>query len=61
MSTVAGSAARTRYRPRLGALRVLIAPIALIVIVALIGSALPIAPQQYFITALVSVTIVLAG
>jgi branched-chain amino acid transport system permease protein len=59
VSLVAGSVTRTRYRPRLGELRVLIAPIALIVLVGLIGSALPIAPQQYFITALVSVTIVI--
>ena len=59
MSVVAGSATRTRYRPRLGELRVLIAPIALIVIVGLIGSGLPLATQQYFITALVSVTIVI--
>jgi branched-chain amino acid transport system permease protein len=59
MSSVAGSATRSSYRPRLGQLRILIAPIALIVIVGLIGNALPLAPQQYFITALVSVTIVI--
>jgi branched-chain amino acid transport system permease protein len=59
MSAVAEQATRSSYRPRLGQLRVLIAPIALILIVGLIGSGLPLAPQQYFITALVSVTIVI--
>lgn len=59
MSVVAEPPTRSRHRPRLGQLRVLIAPIALIVIVGLIGSGLPLAPQQYFITALVSVTIVI--
>jgi branched-chain amino acid transport system permease protein len=59
MNTVTEQAARSSYRPRLGQLRVLIAPIALIVIVAVIGSGLSVAKQQYFITALVSVTIVI--
>lgn len=60
MSTVAGQATRrSAYRPQLGQLRILIAPIGLILIVALIGSGLSLATQQYFITALVSVTIVI--
>ena len=44
---------------RLGALRTLLAPIVLIVVVALIGSATSVATQQYFILALVSVTMVI--
>jgi branched-chain amino acid transport system permease protein len=59
MSTVSGQATHSAYRPRLGELRVLIGPVALIVIVALIGSGLSLAKEQYFITALVSVTIVI--
>jgi branched-chain amino acid transport system permease protein len=44
---------------RLGALRTLLAPVLLIIVVALIGSATSTATQQNFITALVSVAIVI--
>jgi branched-chain amino acid transport system permease protein len=44
---------------RLSAVRPLVAPILLIIVVALIGSATSAATQQYFITALVSVAMVI--
>lgn len=59
MTTIAASAKRAGVGARLGPLRVLVAPIALIVIAGGIGSGLPLAPQQYFITALVTAVIVI--
>jgi branched-chain amino acid transport system permease protein len=44
---------------RLSSLRVLIAPVALIVIAGVVGNGLPQATQQYFITALVTAVIVI--
>ena len=44
---------------KLATVRSLVAPVALIVVVALIGSTTSISTQQYFITALVSVTMVI--
>jgi branched-chain amino acid transport system permease protein len=59
MSAMAPPARRSGAARRLRSLPVLIAPVSLIVIVGLIGSATSIATQQNFITAEVSATIVI--
>lgn len=59
MSTVGAASVRRASVRWLSESRALIAPIGLIVIVGVIGSVLPVSPQQYFITALVSATIVI--
>jgi branched-chain amino acid transport system permease protein len=59
MSRVASLARHSQAASRLRSLPVLIAPVALIVIVGLVGSATSLATQQYFISAEVSATIVI--
>jgi branched-chain amino acid transport system permease protein len=59
MTTLTGSTKRAGLAARLSPAQVLIAPIALIVLTGVIGSGLPLAPQQYFITALVTAVIVI--
>jgi branched-chain amino acid transport system permease protein len=59
MSAVTARASRSRFSHWLRSLPVLAAPLALIVIVALVGSATSVSTQQYFISAEVAATIVI--